>query len=83
VGCELCGEYYIQCGPGIEVQVNNLTQFLDKLRPILIKKHSDTKSGFETYYRMNYPAAGNEVSIGIFIITSRNGELNPCPPQAD
>jgi len=32
---------------------------------------------------MNDPTASNEVSIGIFIIAPRGGELNPCPPSAD
>jgi hypothetical protein len=30
---------------------------------------------------MNYPAARNGVSIGIFIIAPRGGELNLYPPQ--
>ena len=30
---------------------------------------------------MNYPAASNGVSIGIFIIAPRGGELNLYPPQ--
>jgi len=29
---------------------------------------------------MNYPAASNGVSIGIFLIAARNGELNLYPP---
>ncbi len=29
---------------------------------------------------MNYPAASNGVSTGIFVIAPRDGELNPCPP---
>jgi hypothetical protein len=32
---------------------------------------------------MKYPAASNGVSIGIFIIALRGGELNPCMPLAD
>jgi hypothetical protein len=33
--------------------------------------------------KMNYLAASNRVSIGIFIIAPTGGDLNPRPPPAD
>jgi len=32
---------------------------------------------------MNYPAASSGLSIAIFIIAARGGELNLYPPQED
>jgi len=38
---------------------------------------------FDFNILINYPAASNGLSTGIFIIAPRGGELTPCPPQAD